>query len=168
MPRSKRFSPLLAIVAVTSLVLSGGPVAGATPVADLRLAQDTASPTTSLSCSGAYARFFEHNDLGGMYLEVCFGTNYRNLADVSAGEGGCDGGWIIRSELADCFSSFRVYNATCHHRLSVYSDSNYESAMPSPYSGRGSRTIRSMGSYNDKMSSLLWSYVSNCPLSSET
>lgn len=102
-----------------------------------------------------------------MYLQVCFGTNYSNLHNLNAGDGGCDAGWIIRAELGDCFSSFRVYNANCHHKLDVYEHINHEGRMPPPYSRTGSREIDSMGSYNDTMSSLAWSYVAQCPTSSE-
>lgn len=154
------------LIGIAALSLSIGSVSAATGVSDIDMGRAGSAESTSAACAGAHAIFYEDNGYEGSGLLVCFGENIRNLGTVRANTG-CDGGWIVYEDWHDCISSFKVLNADCHHKLDVYVDTDYGVRMPGPYSGKGSRSIRNMHGYNDTMSSLKWTYLSQCPTSPE-
>lgn len=152
------------VLAVTGLliVFATGTVNAAAPTALHGFGHR--GPATILSnCNTGQVRLWEDASYGGSSLIVCYGDNISNLGNVVA-SAGCDGGILIYGDWHDCISSFKVTNADCHIKLQVFVDAGYGSAMPGPYSGTGNRIISSMGSYNDTMSSLQWTYLATCPM----
>ncbi|CAN5476181.1 hypothetical protein BH20CHL6_BH20CHL6_01380 [soil metagenome] len=152
-------------------VLVGSSMMGVSPAAATGAQAPTAGPeapaAATASCSGAYAILYEDASYGGNSLRVCFGQNISDLRDQPT-LNGCDGGIFIHPDWADCISSFKIINANCHHRFVPYVDIDYSQSFGSPYAGYGSRAFSTLGSYNDKMSSLRWTYVNTCPTSTES
>lgn len=149
-----RFAVSSALAALLSLVLTGA-AAGSSVQSDAPMDE-----VMSVPCMWLY----EHSNHGEDRWKLCYPDNINNMADLWPGITGCYGGFFEYTDMNDCISSFKVFNAGCNYGVNLYVDSGYVNRMPGPYSGWGSRSIANMGAYNDSLSSIKWLYRSQCPL----